>query len=45
MAWLIKIGVDTLETMFAVGAAGTVLVLVLSAIEDIHTIRDRSAHD
>ncbi len=45
MNWLLKIGVDTLETMFAAGAAGTVLVLILSAMEDVQTIRDRSAHD
>ncbi len=45
MNLLLKIGVETLETMFLIGAAGTILVLVLSAIEDFHTVTDHSPHD
>lgn len=45
MNWLLKIGVEALEGMFVAGAAGTVLVLILSAVEDFHTVTDRSSHD
>ncbi len=45
MSWLLKIGVEALGVMFLVGAAGTVLVLILSAIEDFHTLTDRNPHD
>ncbi len=45
MDWLVKFGIDGLETMFVVGGFGTVLVLFLSAIEDVHTITNRSNQD
>ncbi len=45
MNWLIRAGVSILEGMFVVGSAGTVLVLLLSAIEDFHTLTDRTPHD
>ncbi len=45
MNLLLKIGAETLETVFFIGAVGTILVLILSAMEDFHTITDRSPHD
>ncbi len=45
MNWLIKASVDVLEGMFLVGGAGTVLVLLMSAVEDFRTISDRTPHD
>lgn len=46
MNWLVKLGVDALETIFVAGAAGTMVVLVLSGIEDLRTIRGhRQEHD
>ncbi len=40
MNWAVKLGVDTLETLFLAGVVGTILVILLSAVEDIETIRD-----
>jgi len=34
MGWLISLGVQILEAMFIVGAFGSVVVLVLSAISE-----------
>ncbi len=45
MNWLIEAGVYVLEGMFAVGCAGTVLVLLMSALEDFRTVTDRTPHD
>ncbi len=45
MDWLVKAGVDVLEGMFVFGAAGTLLVLLLSAVEDLRTIADRTPKD
>lgn len=46
MNWLVKIGIDALETMFAAGVAGTIVVLILSGIEDMRTITGRAEdHD
>ncbi len=45
MNWLIKAGVDALETMFAAGMVGSALVLILSGIEDLHTITGRSGQE
>ena len=42
MDMLITIGVRLLETMFAAGAIGSFLVLVLSGIEDLETLFGRS---
>ncbi len=38
MSWLITLPVRILEGMFIVGCAGTVLVLILSGIEDLKTL-------
>lgn len=38
MGWLITVLVRGLEGMFVVGCAGTVLVLILSGIEDLRTL-------
>ncbi len=45
MNWLIKAGVDVLQGMFVAGCAGTVLVLLMSAVEDFRTIADQAPHD
>jgi hypothetical protein len=41
MNWLIDLGVRVLEVAFVLGCVGTVLVLVLSAIEDLRTLTER----
>ena len=38
MEMLSAFGVRVLETMFAVGMAGSVIVLILTGIEDIETL-------
>ena len=45
MNWAVKLGIDTLEYMFLAGVAGTVLVLILSTVEDLETIRGQRDHD
>ena len=45
MSWAVKLAVDTLETLFLAGIAGTVLVILLSAVEDVETIRSPSRQD
>jgi hypothetical protein len=46
MGMLAAIGVRLLEVMFAVGAIGSAVVLVLTGIEDIETLlgSDETAH-
>jgi len=41
MDWLIHAGVRLLETLFVVGWAGSVLVLLLSAVEDAAIIFEK----
>ena len=41
----VKLGIEALEYAFLAGVAGTVLVLVLSTVEDIETIRGHRDHD
>ena len=38
MDWIVTASIRILETMFAVGAIGSAIVLVLSGIEDIETL-------
>ncbi len=45
MNWAVKFGIDALETIFLAGSAGTVVVLILSALEDVETLRRRGDHD
>jgi hypothetical protein len=41
MALLAHLGIQILETLFFVGMAGSTIVLILSAIEDIETLADK----
>ncbi len=45
MNWAVKFGLDALEAMFLAGAVGTVLVLILSTVDDVETLRKRGDHD
>jgi hypothetical protein len=38
MRELIKIGIDSLEVLFFAGWAGSLIVLLLSGIEDVHEV-------
>jgi len=46
MGTLVALGIYLLEAMFFIGMAGTVIVLVLSGIEDIETLfgQDEGKH-
>jgi hypothetical protein len=41
METVIKVLAPVLEWLFFIGMAGSVLVIVISAIEDIHTIMEK----
>jgi hypothetical protein len=41
MGVLVHLGIKILETLFFIGIAGSTVVLILSAIEDIETLADR----
>jgi hypothetical protein len=41
MGWFVTLLVRVLEGMFVIGSAGTVLVLILSGIEDLKTLLGR----
>ncbi len=41
MNLLVMIGIRTLEAMFAAGWIGTVIVLLLTAIEDVETLIEK----
>jgi hypothetical protein len=41
MGWFVTLVVRVLEGMFVIGLAGTVLVLILSGIEDLKTLLGR----
>jgi hypothetical protein len=41
MGVLAHIGMKILETLFFIGVAGSTVVLILSAIEDIETLVDK----
>jgi hypothetical protein len=44
MDTLVTIGVRLLEVMFVVGALGSCIVLILSAIEDVETLLGSEEH-
>jgi hypothetical protein len=37
---LVKVGIEVLEAVFVIGMAGSVLVIILSGIEDVETMFD-----
>jgi hypothetical protein len=41
MGLLVHLGIQILEVLFFIGMAGSTIVLILSAIEDIETLADR----
>ena len=41
MSVLVTIGIRTLEVMFAAGWIGTVIVLLLTAVEDVETLLEK----
>jgi hypothetical protein len=48
MAVLVSVAVRVLEAMFAIGMAGSTIVLILTGIEDIETLLgkdDSPSHD